>query len=246
MSRRSKALRYYRSAKPRSPLQLVLRRIIKLILLLFILYQIVSLLFIRSYTMRADYMRPTLERGETLITSPLLYGPSLPFGSYEIPPLRSPNRGDIVVVRSGHDSSPWYIDLLDAGFRFFTLQQLSIKERRSDIAAPAYSIRRVVAIPGDSVKMEAFRIKIKTKGKSVFLDEREIVQREYDLTIPENEKEMNNGLPFSGYMEEMKLEEGEYLIVSDNRIAEALSENWRPRPVKSVESLLLLHFRLPF
>ena len=246
MSRRSRALRYYRSSKPRGPIHKTLSRLFKIVLTLFILYHLVFLFFIRSYSLETETMRPTFDKGDTLIATPLLYGASIPFVSKSLPAIRSPRRGDIVVIRKENGKSEWYTETLDLIVRFFTLQRVSLENNESVLSIPEVQVKRVIAVPGDTVRMKEYRTQIQTQGKNVFLDEREILRKEYELHIPEAASSADPDLPFSGSLPSFTLDKGEYLLLPDNRLAASGSENWDETPVESIESLVLFRYHLNF
>jgi signal peptidase I len=246
MSRRSKALRYYRSSKPSNPLKSFIRSLIKLVIILFIFYQIVTLFFLRTYRMDTAAMEPSIPRGDTVVATPLLFGPELPYTSYEFPRMRSPKRGDTVVVGNDVEDIAWYIAAFDAVLRFFTLQQSSITRDNGAMHIPEERVKRVIGVPGDTVKLEGFRVKIKTRGKSVFLDEREILQNEYEIRVPGEFEQMPGDVPLSGSMTEITLEEGEFLLLSDNRLLATSSHNWHSSAVSDVKALVFFRYTAPF
>lgn len=246
MSRRSKALRYYRSSKPSNPLKSFIRALIKLVVLLFILYQVVSLFLLRTYRMDTSSMEPSLPRGDTVVATALLFGPELPYTAYEFPRMRTPKRGDKVIVKTEVEDATWYIAAFDTLIRFFTLQRNSITRDNGAMTIPKERVKRVVGVPGDTVKLEGFRVKIKTRGKSVFLDEREVLQDEYELRVPNEHAQMNGVFPLSGQMSEIALDEGEYLLLADNRVLAASSHNWHPIPISDIEALVLFRYTAPF
>ena len=261
MSRRSRALRYYRSVKPVGPVKKFARGLLRLAVLLFIIYHLVFVFLIRTYSVSTDSMRPLYVMGERLLATPVVFGPRVPFTSYDFPSLREPRRGDVVIVENDESDPPLHMAALDTVVQFFTLQKVSLTRRSDSFPMPHTYIKRVIGVPGDTVRMEDFRVQIRTQGKTVFLDEREIVQREYELHIPNIdgtsidgtseagstvETENSSEFPFTGNMPAISLEDNEYLILADNRTLSSSSDNWKVTGRNKVRALVLMRYKVPF
>lgn len=267
MSRRTKALRYYRSSKPVSPLKKFLLGALKFLVILFLLYHIVFFFLLQSYEFSTNSMNPSFFEGERVIATPLLFGATVPFTSYRLPAFRSPRRGDTVVVSAEGQQFSGFKKIADTAVRFFTLQKISLPDGERTHAVPNTQVKRIIGVSGDTVKMENFRVQIKTARNTVFLDEHEVVQKEYGLSIPSNTvstrgdtqtdsrgaeqtdapvDDPRGAAPFSGTLPPIRLEEGEFLAVPDNRAASAASGSWKSVTLKNIESLTLFKYSLPF
>ncbi len=256
MSRRKQALRYYRSSRPVSPLKKIVMGFLKIIVILFLLYHIVFFFLLQSYEISTGSMEPSLTEGDKVMATPLVFGPSVPFTSYRLPAFRSPRRGDTVIVSAKEQQFSGIEKIADTALRFFTLQKVSLPIGDTSPAAPDLQVKRVIGVPGDTVTMENFRVQIKTAHNTVFLDEQEVVLREYDLSIPPNsgspggtasrEGASQESAPFSGTLPSIRLGEGEFLAVPDNRAASAASGSWESVSVKNIEALTLFKYSLPF
>jgi signal peptidase I len=77
--------------------------IIKVILLLIILYLIITHFFITSYEVESVSMNPAFQKGDRVFSSPLVYGPSIPFFKQRINGIQKPQRGDVAII-----SPPYY------------------------------------------------------------------------------------------------------------------------------------------
>lgn len=238
MSKRSKALRYYRSYKPQSPLKKLFLFLIRLIVVVFFLYQIVTIFFIQVYTRNT-------QNGETerYIASPLMYGPEMPLFSYRFPALRNPARGDMVSAEYNPlRSTSWYTDILNAVSRFFTFNRLTIFDDHNPYYGSRYQLFRVIGVPGDTVKLNNFRVKIKPADRNYFIDEFEAVQDEYTIQVPEQSDSVSADLPFSGNQPEIILKEGEYLLVPDNRNGLGASVHWKSTGFAQIKARVMLIF----
>lgn len=69
---------------------------------------------IQPFTIPTGSMRPTLMEGDRILVSKVVYGVRLPFVSWHLPALRSPQRGDLVVFHSPTDKRRDFIKRLAA------------------------------------------------------------------------------------------------------------------------------------
>lgn len=238
MSKRSKALRYYKTYRPEGVFKKSLRFILRLVVTLFILYQIMTVFLIESYAVKDG-------SGDTqrIIATPLLYGPEISLIDYRFPPLKSPHRGDLVLVDMDTSQNlKWYAKILNSFSRFFTLNRFEFFRQNSDELGSRLQLMRVLGVPGDQVKLEDFRVKIKTSGKSFFLDEREVLLEDYSPVIPEQSEIIQEDFPYSGDQGPLSIEEGEYLLVPDRRASVASSMLWRETGFEKIKSQVLLSF----
>ncbi len=245
MSRRSKALRYYRSSKPIGPIKKFFRSLAKIIIILFLLYHVLFLFFLRSYSINSSAMEPTFSFGERLIATPFLFGPSLPLFSYRFPALRTPRRGDVVIVKREMHKTPSHIKAVDIFVRFFTLQKFSIAKSRQTFPLADTYVQRVIGLPGDLVKMENYRVKILRPEDRNFVDEEELVEREYEIYLAEEHIVEDAVFPFSGNMSVFELDDNEYLVLSDNRVLTDSNRYWSATKLHDIRALVLFSFEGP-
>ncbi len=239
MSKRSKALRYYRTSRPQGPIKKTFNFLFFLVAGVFILYQIVSAFALQSYSVDL----PDMENAGILV-SPLLYGPEIELINYRLPALRTPQRGELVLARLRKgENLRWYETLVNTFARFFTLNRISVFGNGSSQFGSDFQLVRVIGVPGDQVKLEGFRVQIKTRGKNVFLDEKEILQKEYVLALPEQADTTNPDLPFSGDQPVLSLQEDQYLLLRDDRAAAGAREGWGITNRKQIRSQVLFAFR---
>ena len=218
MSKRSKALGTYGSFKPGSKLKTRFGSIIKSILLIFLVYQFTSVFIVSSFIVQTSAMEPGVLQGQRLLAAPIVTGASLKLLNVRVPGFRDPERGDLVLVRPGNaEKIAWYIVLLDPIVRFFTLQEKTIIPGKNQNWNNQIAVKRIIAIPGDTVKMIDFKFIVKPEDKTGFIPEHSIVSEEYALTIPTGIPDMDSSIPFSGNMGEVKLSDNQYFIANDNR-----------------------------
>lgn len=218
MSKRSRALGAYGSFRPKRTLKNFLNRTIKTILLIFLVYQFITVFIVSSFIVETAAMEPCILKGQRLLTAPIITGASLSFLNVRVPGFRDPERGDIVMVRPGNaEQIAWYIVLFDPVVRFFTLQKKTIISGRNQNWNNQIAVKRIIAIPGDTVKMIDFKFMVKPEDKTDFISESRIVSEEYILKIPAELPDMDSTIIFSGNMDEVKLTDNLYFMANDNR-----------------------------
>jgi signal peptidase I len=201
--------------------------VVKVAFLVFILYYVVSSFLLGNIAVKNSSMRPGIEPGDRILITPLIYGPPLPLFGARLPGFSKPKRGDIVLLRPPYLSeSTGFPLLLDAVVRFVTLQNVSILNGGRDQWEKSELLKRVVALPGDSVYVKDFVVYVKPKGSAHYLTEYEVGNRVYDLKRDDLPDNWDPSFPFSGSFDPIELGEGRYFVIGDNRIASSDSRYW--------------------
>ncbi len=244
MSKRSRALRYYRSYKPQGPIKKSIRFVVKLIVTVFLLHLLITTFFFRTYQIKSVQQqgKQPVYAGRVL-TTPLLYGPRVDIVDYRLPAVQTPKRGDVVVVEIGDPPElPWYALTLNSIARFFTFHTFVPFEENEFSNVSRYQVMRVIGMPGDEIRMSAYRIKIKTSTSSHFIDEQEVIQSDYTLAIPSltNAEDPSGSNSLAGAHPAMQLSGSEYLLAPDDRSRFALSKYWQPTSLYDIVSKALL------
>lgn len=243
MSRRRKALRYYRSYRPESKLKKGFRLVAAFVVLLFLLKAIVSSLFFSSYTIQTQALLPALSPGDRVMTSPFPFGGRVPFTSWRLPAPSPPSRGDLVVYRPPAAAPlSWWQELLLEPLRFFSGERVT----RLPFTGPAVDVQaaagRIIAVPGDTVRMVDGRVMVQAADDGGFVEERVISGRSYDLlpvSLPEG---WDARLPFSGATEPLTLSEDSYFILNDNRSLISDSRLWGPSRGEDITARVLFSY----
>ncbi len=144
---------------------------------------------------------------------------------YVCPLFKTPSRGDVFYISrmDGYKNS-FFKNFADVVVRFFTLQKISPFGKSEHISGCDF-IRRVLAVPGDTIYMKDFVIYIKPKGEKLFLTEFELSAKAYDVQIFSTPAEWNN-VGISGDLDELVLGENEYFVLADNRVECLDSRQW--------------------
>jgi signal peptidase I len=199
-------------------------RLLRQLGLFFIFYVALTIFGLKPLIAVSSSMAPTIQSGDRLLSLPAAFGIPNPLDGSRLS-YRAPQRGDLVLV-----SPPWvqpsslFQKFANSLVRFFTAQRIGL--RADPLDRPV--IKRVVAIPGDTVKMEEFIIYVRTEGSGHFLTEYEVSGRSYDLVKGGLPQDWVIDMPLAGRMAALDLGPGEYFIIGDNRSASTDSRFFGP------------------
>ncbi len=224
--------------------RLTLRRRLGLLLFLFLVYEAVTALFLTPYRVESLSMSPTLSPGDHVLVSPLAFGPRAIFVKKPLPGISDPRRGDLVVVEAPfYERDPWYQEAADSIVRFLTLQRLSLSAARDRLNS--VSIKRVVAVPGDTLYMKGGQVYIKASGSPHYLTEYEVSGRVYEASWSSVPEAWPESLPLSGSVPELTLGEGQYFVLGDNRTGALDSRAYGPVDRSRFRARVLLRYWPP-
>ncbi|AAS11982.1 signal peptidase I [Treponema denticola] len=185
--------------------------IVFLVVFTFLSYILITSYLLKTYRLQTDTMFPEISTGDMVLMTPI-YSQA------------SAKRGDLVVIDDTlSQNKSFFKSVVNTLTGFFTFQLLRPFDLQSE---DAYSIRRIVGLPGDTLYMENFVLHIKTKDSSHFLTEFELAQQNYDIEVKDLPEHWDSSLPFSGAYPETVLKEGEYFVLCDNRIITDDSRLW--------------------
>jgi len=207
----------------------LVRKLLKLLILTLILYLIISSMFLATFQVQSTSMEPQLQARDRIFVSPLIYGARILFFSAKLPPVREPERGDIVVIHSpiyGPPRAP--LSLIEPLIRFFSFQRGSVVRDESGRRVPAYMIKRIVAVPGDTIRISGFTAYIRPEGSNSYTAEQTMIPGSYQILAGSLPEGWAKEFPFSGEHPPLTLEKDQYFLLGDNRQGSSDSRSWGP------------------
>ena len=236
--------RAQRFSKPRPPrpFRRFALRLLRLLAILIVLYFVVSGLLIDTYEVGSAAMEPHTTENERLLATPVVFGAYFPALDWRLPSFRQPRRGDVVTV------SPPYVS--ESGFLRRTgraLLDLPMGRRAGNplddpVDWASQGIRRVIAVPGDTVRMDDFTFYVRTAPEEPFINEFELSPRGYDVRIDELPPGWRGSHPLAGRMDQVTLEEDEYFVAGDNRAAALDSRDYGVVNSRDIRALILMRY----
>jgi signal peptidase I len=217
-------------------------RILRFVVYLFIGYVVLTHFFITSNSVSSIAMEPELKPGDLILSSPLSYGPTIPFTNTHLPGLGTPSRGDLVVaIPPYYEEPPAYLRIADSVVRFFTLQRATLIHNRNPWENRLV-IKRVIGIPGDTVRMNDYVVFVRARGKSTFLPEDQVTSSRYQPNRAGLPKSWSDAEPFSGTMPAITLGKNDYFLIGDNRVASLDSRYFGPVKQSAILAKVLLRY----
>ncbi|MDX9957600.1 MAG: signal peptidase I [Clostridia bacterium] len=213
-------------------------RLLRQLGIFFVFYLLMTAYGFKPLIAVSSSMAPTIQPGDRLLSVPAAFGIANPLDGTRISYL-SPQRGDIVLV-----SPPWvnptslYHKLANSVIRFFTAQRVGIKIDPLDRPV----IKRIVALPGDTVQMDEFIVYVRTADSGHFLTEYEVSGRSYDLRKSGLPEGWEIDMPLSGRMDPVILGPGEYFVIGDNRPGSTDSRFFGPVDIDHVLGKIVLRY----
>jgi len=223
--------------------RVILKPLLKIVILSFLLYLIISTFFLKTFRVESDSMLPGLARMNRVLATPLSYGSKLSFLSSRLPGLAKPQYGDLVIC-----TPPYYpagntlFNTFEPLVRFLTLQKAAPRRNPGRGGSNRYMIKRIIGLPGDTIKLEAFTAYIKPQAKDRFYSEKEVISVEYKIRVEAMPEAWQSDFPLTGNMEEITLKENEYFLLGDNRIKSNDSRSWGPLLFSRIDSRVFYRY----
>ena len=140
---------------------------------------------------------------------------------------REPERGELFYLsrldEKTLNSAESFFNMIS---RLVTAQQFSFFYQ-TDATTGKESIRRVLALPGDTIYMKDYILYVKPQGEDHFLSEFELSEKPYSINFFDVPYEWDS-IGSSSSMEEVVLGENEYFVLADNRILAVDSRHYGP------------------
>ena len=204
-------------------------RVLRVLLIALVLYLAVTRFLVSSYRIESVSMEPALNPVDRVIVSEIPYGARVPFSSSRLPGQGTPARGDLVVVQPPFVSEPSLIArMLEPVFGFVTLQRSSLYRDLYGGRVSSYMVKRVVGLPGDTLRLSSFTLLVKPRGGAAFVPEMELSPVRYQVATAVDTKGWQPTFPFSGNSPEVTLGDDQYFVLGDNRPQSSDSRSWGP------------------
>ena len=215
-----KALKYSYAAQKQERHKLL--RTVLILLFLYLLYNIISTFLCSVWVLQNNTMQPELRAGDRfLVASSALPSLLAELKQTEGTPFK---RGNIVLIDTRREvKHNWFLIVADNLVRFFTAQRYCMIKTEEYLY-----IKRLIALPGDEISMTNFVLRVRPADSSYSLTEFELSDRPYHPNIPQVPALWDDSIPFSGNMDKIVLNSGEYFVVSDDRGNSGDSRSWGP------------------
>ncbi len=172
----------YSSAAGKKRAAVVGGRILRVVIIALLLYLVVSRFLFSTYRIESVSMEPCLTPADRVIVSSLAYGPRVPFTLSRLPGLESPQRGELVVIVPPFLQETTLVSrILEPLVNFFTAQRVTLHRDLYGARLNSYMVKRVIGIPGDTVRMSSFVLSIKPSGSSDFVPEQQLIATRYEI-----------------------------------------------------------------
>lgn len=215
-------------------------RLLRLVLVLFVLYEAFTAFALKTVVVGSLSMSPTLVPGDRVLVASSAYGVYNPLSGRRTS-LRTPKRGDIVLMHApAYSSRPWFIRAADSVIRLVTFQRARFPGMRAVSDNPV--LLRVVAGPGDSVRMDSFIVHVKPAGQEHFLTEYEVSGGTYDIVGSGAIEGWTHDMPLSGNFPVTQLGSDELFVVGDNRASTSDSRFFGPISSSNIVGKVLARY----
>ena len=188
-------------------------------------YLVIREFLIKSLSVGSISMEPNFRVGDRLLAAPLAFGAEVPFVNRRTRLLSPPKRGDLVVIRPPYYATTPIRRILSPFAEVFTLQRISLETPIDLDTEDNLLVRRVVGIPGDTIRIDNYEVFVRSQGSTAFIAENEIGSNRYSVIKDPLPEGWDGSLPFGGDMAEITLVD-EYFLMSDNRNITNDSRYW--------------------
>lgn len=152
---------------------------------------------------------------------------------------KTPKRGDVILVKPIYKNNKGFFhSVLNNFVVFFTLRQVNLN-KDPNFPNTKDKLRRVVAIPGDTLYMKDYKVYVKPENEKHFLTEFELSKRPYNVEITRAPVDWDSSIGISGEMEAITLGPDEYFVLCDNRFATDDSRLWGALNKEDIEAKAL-------
>lgn len=220
--------------------------VVRVVVAAFLVWLVVSRFIASTWRVDSVSMRPGLEPGNRVVVSLVAFGPRVPFTAVRLPGVREPARGDLVIVEPPYaGSAPAWRRLLEPVAGFFTGQQATLLRDFDGGRENRYAVKRVIGVPGDTIRLRAYAAEIRPSGASAFTPEAQLLGVRHRTSIEPAPAGWDPSLPFAGGADEVTLGPDEYYVLGDNRVSSSDSRSWGPLEAERIVGRLVFRYWPP-
>ena len=220
--------------------------VVRVVVAAFLVWLVVSRFLASTWSIDSVSMSPALEPGDRVVVSLLAFGPRIPFSAARLPGITEPARGDLVVVEPPYvGTAPAWRRLLEPIAGFFTGQRATIVRDFEGGRQNRYVVKRIIGIPGDTVRLQGFIASLRPQGASDFTPEARLIGEPFERRIDFAPANWEPSLPFSGTGDDVTLGPGEYYVLGDNRASSSDSRSWGPLAEARIVGRVVLRYWPP-
>jgi len=236
----------YSSSVRKRRVSLLGSRTFRILLIAFILYLVISRFGVATFRVESVSMEPQVNPADRVIVSLLAFGPRMPFSHSRFPGFTLPQRGDLVMVQPPfYDDESVLARVFQPVVSFFTLQKATLRRDLYGGRVTSYMLKRLIGMPGDTIRLSNYKVLIKPQGASDFVGEDQLVPVRYGTRSALNAPGWDSSLPFSGNEDELVLKDREYYVMGDNRPESSDSRSWGPVPADRIIGKVIYRYWPP-
>ena len=202
-------------------------KVVVAVIIVFLVLTAINNFVLYPVMLKSSSMSPNIEKGNSVFVTPLV---------------KNPKRGDTILVQNVKSKVLHRKEkILSQLLSFITARRFYPYLNRSKMAETA-DVRRVVGMPGDTIYMRDYVLYIKPADQTHFLTEFELIPKQYSVQIFSIPVMWDTSLGAIGSFDEIKLGNGEYFVLSDNRVEGTDSRLWGPTTADRIKGRVLLSY----
>ncbi|WDI37628.1 signal peptidase I [Entomospira culicis] len=221
----------------------MIKQIFRYVLFIFLLIALLTFTkfaLVATYRVEAEGMSPYYPKGSMVMAN--AFGLS---DFYDHLPLNKEiKRGHVVLLQTHQEKEEqsWLGYLFNPGLRFISGNFFWIKSKKERSGIPHLMMKRVIALPGDRIRLEGNEVFVQTPSHTFFVSEFEASSLQYEITTPLRREDWLPFSPFSGDLVEYLLGEDEYFVLGDNRTLINDSRNFGLITKRDIHAVVLFKY----